>query len=351
MNATSYQKIETQLESLLAVLGIQGEYPRTLFHLLVREALQGPFGDGPRRFSAINADGVPFQWSVSIGSKPGGLRFLTDCGLPGTPISARIQHSREKLSQLSTVLSFSNALPALDRALDCLLPDTDLLDASLMGLWLAVGVAPNGNSGLKVYVNERVGDIATRYYRFAECLAAFKRHAALQYLSTLVQVIGLRAVPVASAFDVESTGIGRLKLYFRSSDGSPALLDAIARAVGCEGAEDRLTLLHEAFLVGTIYPPHAVVFSVEFPTDDSEISMKVDLNTGMFLPGDVEVDRRIQKLLRLLGLADDEYCAVRDVIAEELSSTRVAHLLFVGLALRPQEVRLNVYFHPHPNRK
>lgn len=348
MSTTLYGTVETQLETLITALGIPGECPRALFHALAGEALQGPFSDGPQRFSAINADGVPFQWSVSVGSKPGGLRFLTDCGLPGTSISTRIQHSRARLSQLSTVLLFGHALPALDRALTCLLPETDLLDASLMGLWIASGVTPNGKVNLKVYVNERVDDVLARYHRFANCLAAFERWTALDRLEDLVKVVGMRVVPVASAFEVQSTEIGRLKLYFRGIDGTPALLAAAAEAVGCADATARLAPLHQVFLEEIAYPPDAVISSVEFPVDNGEVSFKVDLNTGMFLSSDAEVDRRIKKLLLLMGFAGEEYHVVRNVVVGTPSSKMVSHILFAGLALRQREQRLNVYFHPCP---
>jgi len=101
-------------------------------------------------------------------------------------------------------------------------------------------------------------------------------------------------------------------------------------------------------LHGAVYPARAVDFSVEFPADDGQVSFKVDLNTGIFLPSDTEVDRRIQRLIYELGFSDDEYRAVRDIVVGLPSSRRVAQILFVGLAVRRHEQRVNVYFHPVP---
>jgi hypothetical protein len=345
---TPHRLIDAQHRALITALGIAGNRARSLFHMLATDALQGPFGHGASRFSAINADGVPFQWSVSVGSSAGGLRFLLDCGRTGMSISARIAYSLERLTLLSTTIPCARALPAVHQALDHLRPDAALLDQSLMGIWMAVGVTRGGDAGVKIYVNERVGDIAARYRRFGECLAAFSRWAAIERLCDVVRVVGVRACPVAAAFDVLPDGIGRLKLYFRAVDGAPALQQAVAEAAGCADAAERLALLHRAFLPAAAYPANAVVFSVEFPADGGEASFKVDLNTGMFLTTDIDVDRRIEHLCSLLDLPADEYQAVRDVVVPVPSRAAVAQIVFVGVALRRREHRINVYFHPIP---
>jgi len=343
-----WRTVSTQLDALAPALGIPMEPSRTLVRVLACEALRGPFYDGSRRLSAINGDGVPFQWSVSIGSRSGGLRFVADCAVPGTSISTRIRHTRAALAYLGATLPFGAALPAVDRALTCLLPGADLLDASLMGLCLAVEVARDGRVGLKVYVNGEVGDVAARYYRLADCLAALERWTALRRLGDVVRAVGTRVTPAFVALDVHPTGIGRVKLYMRPHDGTPALQIAAAEAAGCRDVASRLAVLHQVLLEGAAYPPQAVDFSVEFPADDGEVGFKVDLNTGVFLSSDAEVDRRVQRLCGALGVDGTEYEVVRDIVVGEPSRVRVAHLPFVGLAVRRDEQQLNVYFHPNP---
>jgi hypothetical protein len=343
--------IESQLDALVARMSISSGPPHRLLQALVGPALNGPFHDGIRRFSAINRDGVPFQWSVSVGSRTGSLRFVADCGLPGTRISKRVNYCRETLRDVAIWLPLSaDAMCGLDTALECLLPRADLLDSSLMGLCVAAELPRQGMSHLRVYVNGEVGDVRERYKRFEDCLTAFNRRAALQQLRDLARIVGDRLVPAFVAVDLVSTGIGRLKLYFRPTDGTPALQRLAAEAAGCTNAATVLDALHRAFLIGSTYPAHAVDVSVEFPADHQEPGFKVDLRTISFLGSDAEVDLRFRRLLEILGVPDVDYCVARDVVVGLPMSDAVAQILFVGLASRRREYQADIYFHPSPRK-
>jgi hypothetical protein len=246
-------------------------------------------------------------------------------------------------------LHLGNGLEALDAALECLLPPAELLDASLMGLCVAAEIAQDGAARLKVYVNGEVGDVRERYRRFADCLTAFNRHTALRQLGDVTKAIGGRMVPAFIAVDLSPTGIGRLKLYFRPTDGTPALQALAAKAVGCANAAAVLDALHRTFLIGQAYPVKAVDVSVEFPEDDGEPGFKVDLRMIDLLSSDAEADFRIRQLVEFLGARDGgDYRIVRDVVIGLPSSDRVAQILFVGLASRRDEYQVDVYFHPGP---
>jgi hypothetical protein len=219
-----------------------------------------------------------------------------------------------------------------------------------MGLCVAVELIRSGQARLKVYVNGEVGDVPDRYRRFADCLSAFNRRVALQHLRELSSAVGEKLVPAFVAVDVAPGGIGRLKLYFRPTDGGPALMALAAKAAGCPDTELRLAALHRAFLTGPAYPAKAVDVSVEFPADDNEPGFKVDLRTIDFLGCDAEVDLRIRHLLEILGTSEDDYRIVRDSVVESLDSNRVAQIVFVGLASRLNEHQVDVYFHPAPSK-
>jgi hypothetical protein len=343
--------VKSQLDALVVRMGISGERPHRLLEALATPALCGPFHDGRRRFSAISRDGVPFQWSVSAGPRGGALRFVADCGLPATSITERVRYCRATLADLSPWLPLgADALRELDTALNYLLPRADLLDSSLMGLCVGAELARGGAARLKVYVNGEVGDVRERYRRFAACLAAFNRPEALRRLQDIAAACGDRITPAFVAVDLCSTGIGRLKLYFRPADGTPALQTLVAEAAGCNGAAPVVDALQDAFLEGPAYPHEAVDISVEFPPE-GQAGFKVDLRTTGLLDNDAEIDSRIHRLLEIIKAPGQDYRIARDVIVGQPARDRPPQIVFVGLACRRHECQADVYFHPiqfHP---
>ena len=267
-----------------------------LLDTLAGDALQGPF-TRPRRFSAINADGFPFQWSVSLGDCSGGLRFVTDCGVPGSTISERINFTRARLGEIAPALGLDGGLPALDVALAALLPEASLLDASLMGLCLGVEIDPTGRTGIKVYANGEFDTAESRYRRFARCLSLFGRRTAVQRLQRFQQLLGTRVNPAFLAIDLVPEGIGRLKLYFRPAEGGTDLL-ATAADVLTGGDAAEFDPLHHAFLDGERYSECALDFSVEVPAEGDAIGFKVNLNVSRLIDEDAEVDRRVLRSSR-----------------------------------------------------
>src|SRR6516225_6810349 len=120
--ANGYNVVFKQAEALLSALSIPLQPAIGLIHTFSAEGLQGPFRK-PRRFSAINADGFPFQWSVSLGERTPSLRFVTDSGIPGSLISERIKHTRATLKDAAPQINLAGSLPDLDCALAQLLSE------------------------------------------------------------------------------------------------------------------------------------------------------------------------------------------------------------------------------------
>lgn len=343
---TRRQIVFDQATALLEAQGMPSEPAMRLLEALAADALQGPF-TSPRRFSAINADGFPFQWSVSLGNHADGLRFVTDCGRPLSSISERIRLTRMTLDAISPALGLARALPALDLALEALLPERRLLDASLMGLCLGVDVTAAGSVRIKVYVNGELGTLEARYNRFTRCLSLFGRRTAATRLDRFRQRLGTDIIPAFIAVDLVPEGIGRLKLYFRPVDGRVDILSTAAEALS-GGMASQLDPLHRAFLDGTSYPERAVDFSLEAPPEGEPIGFKLDVNARRLCLGDADMDRRVLGLLEVLNLDDRLYRLTRRLVVGVPSTSGAHAILFAGLAVRGDERRVNVYFHPCP---
>jgi hypothetical protein len=346
--ATARQSVFEQAQALLAAQSIPRQPALDLIHAFADEGLAGPFKT-PRRFSAINGDGFPFQWSVSLGESRSNLRFLTDCGIPGTPISERIEHTRARLGEVARQYGLTHSLPHLDAALAFLLPDAAALDATLMGLCIAVDLGATGALAIKVYVNSEVGDPEQRYERFTRCLRCFGRTGAIARLRTLQTRFGPAITPAFSALELLPNGIGSIKLYFRTIEGDPRFIARVAQAAGCEQAGLQLQPLHRAFCKGEAYPPQAIDFSVEFPAEGLATGFKLDLNVDLLFGNDAEADERVLTLLNALAFKPAAYAQVRDRIAHGRPRERAPEILFVGLGVGDRVRKVNVYFHPFRN--
>jgi len=344
---TAWETVHRQAVAILDAQAIPRESALQLLRMFAQEGLRGPFRGG-RRFSAINRDGFPFQWSVSLGDTSGGLRFITDCGRWGQSISHRIDLTLARIEEVAPALGICGSIAPLRAALAHLLSDEREMNASLMGLCIGVDLDASGTAALKVYVNTETGVPSSRFDRVSRCLTTLGRSTAAQLLNSCRHTFAGRLTPAFTALDLRSEGIGRVKLYFRPAHGRPELATLAAEAVGVEDSICQFTPLHAVFLNGASYPAAAVQCSLEFPDDGHPIGIKFDLDASRFIGSDVDVDRRILTLSNVLGFDDRPYRIVRDVVAGHMRAEKARFILLVGLALRAGARRLNVYVHPLP---
>lgn len=300
------------------------------------------------RFSAINGNGFPFQWSMSTGAVPG-LRLVLDCGRPGTSIGERVRCTLSKLTDAGTALGLRSSLPALEIALSALIPDLRVLDASLMGLCIGAAFTRTGDVSVKVYVNCGFGDVHSRYARVRHCMSLLGRATAAHRLVQFQDCDHSRSVITYCALDLTSSGIGRIKLYFHPTDRRPEALARAAEAAGLVEAGKRLRPLHDAFLTTESYPEGAVHFSIDFPVEDIAPAVKVDLAMGLFLTRGRDVDEHTLALLKSTGQDDHSYRVLRDLVGHADQDGASGAVPFVGLAVDAEgRRRVTAYFNPQP---
>ena len=341
-------RLRAELRTLADRLGVADGLVCRLFDELAALPLQGPFRVGNRRrFSALNRDGVPFEWSVSAGPTAGGLRFVVDHGAPG---STMVPRTRDSLAVLARVLQWIGTpvgVAATYRStLRQLLPPDRVLDRLEMGVWIGVGLHADRGAALKVYVNQQFGDHATRYLRLASCLTGLGRPSAVHHLRSFMLCTGDKVEPGGIAVELGAGQIGRVKLYLRSFDASPAFLAAAAEAIGCGHAAERLHRFHGMVSDGTGYDPRAIIISVELPPEGHDACFKVDVNCARHFSSDQAAHDTTLGLLERLGYDNREYRAMLEVCAPHLSGDRVDRFTWLGTALREREQRINVYLHP-----
>ncbi|MBK9036079.1 MAG: hypothetical protein IPL61_33350 [Myxococcales bacterium] len=272
--------VRAHLERLLPLFDLTSARALVLdaYDLVTRESLALDRGAPLPRFSTINNDGVPFELSLSLGGGAGGLRLLAEIGVPGSSVPSRIALTRARLDPLLARLGLTGAAPALATALAPLIPDDRAaLTAWQGGVWVALAFLPGGRAGLRLYVNGAVGDRRERWLRAGRTLARLGRLDACAALADLSPLVSGFAEPLGVALEAEPDGLGRVKLYLRSTRARTEDLDALLAATGHGGHAARVHQFVAAHVRDDRpLPASALVVSLEFAAGTGAVDVKLD---------------------------------------------------------------------------
>ena len=320
-----------------------------LITLLATEALDRPAVAPFPGLSAINADGLPFQWVLRLGAGAPGWGFLCEVGTPGTAPAAR---------QAETLRRIGAAAALLDMPAPAWLHDIARIVAPADAAWPAhwrsgawVGVACKGDDiGLRPYFNLNRGGARDRWLRIGQVLARLGRHQALARLCALSGECSAGSRPVGLAVELRPDGgCGRVKAYFRCEATGQDWLARWYEAVGL-GAE--APVLRRALdLLGPTgtgrMPEGGVVLSLEIHANEA-LSIKTDLAVTKWATSDAAVVEGCAALLPALG-------GVPRALGRALAALGVGPAdgagctltRFVGIGCEPDATRhLNLYVAP-----
>jgi hypothetical protein len=345
--------VARQLDGVIGWAGLPGPIAhavRLAFTGLTEGALGRPAAPPFTGLSRINANGLPFQWSFSLGpDSERSVRFLCEAGQPGQSAIERLAVSRTCLA--GTIGALGCTMPAwLDPCVfKHVLPDADTWPGHWRSaLWFGVGATHKGLL-IKPYVNLNRGTALERWRRLGTVLAALGRDADLATLCALSRAVSRDSWPVGLAVDVLPDGAcGRLKIYFRSSAVCTGWLArwyaatnglAHARAVRC--ALDALP-----FCGAGRYPEHAFIVGLEL--HGGAVSLKTDFAITRWMPSDAAIGAGVELLLRGIGADPATFGQALEAIGGKSLCPRTARLLrFVGLGHEPDgREHVNVYVEP-----
>jgi hypothetical protein len=315
------------------------------------ESVPAVCGSRDRAFSAINGNGVPIQFSVSLGTQVPTLRVLSEVGRPGMSMPERLAASCLRLREILQLLDLKTSSPAVNHAFAALLPDNPRhTDGWTGGIWIAFGATRDRPITLRLYLNQRWGDIVERYQRLARFLVDLGRAHALEQWIDIAPSISTCSVPYGIAFDVTSEGVGRFKVYFACIESRRRywlelfdLLGLADRFAQMERLISICGLSLDEMAPGTILP------SVELDDKTSrQAGLKVDLSCNHLRTSDVEMDQRITEYVRACDLDPSEYRDVAGIVARRpLREDGIALIQYCGVGFAgPDNTRVNVYLCP-----
>lgn len=314
-----------------------------LFELLTRESLTLPITGGGPRFSGINSDGTPWQFCVPLGAAvTGGVRYLTEIGVPGTTMSARVRLARRRLDDVMDLLQLPAETAGVVDALFGLLPQlADRLDALRGGVWVGVGAGADGQCGIRLYANNEWGDELARWQRLTTALRRLGAGGFGRLLRDHVADLVQSFSPVGLAASLGRKTI--LKLYLRPRAnpweactrlmqqpvfGLPINLPQIEHAMGV-----RLSTLTE----------RALVLSIAGSSDGQEPDLKIDLNGQWLFDMQRTPEKTVESLATTFGIDPRPYRLALSILQGAAAPGFVPVHDFIGFGGGAHGLRLNVY--------
>lgn len=345
--------VKTQLASLADACGI-AETPRLcvqrIFEIFTRESLDRPAVAPFRGLSFINADGLPFQWVFNFCAGASGWGFLCEAGQPGSEPTVRLAVTLDLIDQACSLAG--NAPPGFLRGIARRLtprPGEPWPSHWRSAAW--IGVAVKGDAvSIKPYFNLTAGPPRERWLKAGWVLRDLGRDDALERLCALSASCSGNSWPAGLAVDIRPNGgPGRLKIYFRSGEVTPAWLARWYDTLGLDGHAASLRRMLD--LLGKpsarLYPQSAFVTSLEIHPDQS-FSLKTDLAVTKWMASDAAIVENSAALLAAEGCEAERLVRMlRAVDAWPPDRTCCTAIRFVGLGCEPDGSRhLNVYVEP-----
>lgn len=351
--STLGEKIRAHIIRLISIFNLNPFSGRILqvYEMLTRESLALDIDTPMPRFSTINNDGIPFEFSVSIGGANGGLRFLTEIGVPGMSLPNRINMTFARLDNLLSYLGLKNATEEINSAFRILFPKDPMdLMGWRGGAWIAAGFLPDGRVGLRIYINAADGDVRERWLRVGRLLSLLGRINASQKLCDLSPLVSEAATPLGVAFDLLPGGLGRIKFYLRTYKCPASLLDSLLGTVGLSQFREPWHEFSKVLLIErSVYPDESIVLSLEFPREpDAEIDLKIDACAHCLFSNDQAAKNACLEIAKRwsIDLKPYEYM-LEELSGGYLSEKNLNHHVFFGIGFSHlKSYRFNIYLKP-----
>lgn len=315
---------------------------------LTRGALDRPAASPFDGLSYINASGLPFQWSLSLGPGKRSIRFLCEAGTPGTSPSRRLALSLQCLADACKVLRIPKPTWLTEVIVPNVLP-RELPSYWRSAIWLGCCLRADGY-GLKTYFNLNRGTPLDRWRCMGRLLAALGWTTALERLCAMSGQVSKGSKPTGVAADIEADGtLARLKIYFHSSSPSAEWLYRWHCALELEHLGSSVRAFLDAFPCSNdSYPASGLIVTLKLEKS-GDASLATDVAATKWIRTDKEIVDRAQRIaIGLTGASGREIPGfLKAIDAWPPSAIEPGVHRFVGLGVTADGTcRLNLYVEP-----
>jgi hypothetical protein len=350
MENSWYQLIAGQLHALIPKVGIEAASAQLYqaYELICRASLDHPVESGTRS-SRLNLDGTPIQFALALGHPTVPLQFLSEAGEPGLSHSESAEFVEETVRALSALLRLQGDLDSVFELIRrASAVDAGEIDPDRGGaFWVGAGFASGGKSGVKIYINGKSGAPSERWSKFehfAEFFGAAKTHHQLR------QLLAGKMTPLGMAVSLRQDENPNGRIYL-SGYGNPVSYyeNLLCHFSGRQSVEPFRQYTRVMLGKDRAYPTQSAVFSVGFEQGaDAPPDVKIEFCGHCLFQGDVEARDRCLEWLRLRNINPRAYTDQLEVLAGQMSPTKVNTHVYLGLGWKKQQEYTTIYLKPQP---
>jgi hypothetical protein len=342
-----YDCVGARLDTLIPSFGLAEERTsiRHAYRLLCREPLGLSTWRRPSRVSRLNADGMPFQFGLTLGASGSPLQFVTETGPPLAGNAERAAAARQGIRRLAVLAGTREGLSLVTELLGELAPpdDPDLLAEDAGAFWIGAAFAPGRSPRLKVYVNAKWGGHEDRWARlaaFADRVGAAHEWKARRGMVEELEPLGISltlAADAAPAARIYLSGYGRSFSYY----------ERLGAACGGPAFAELLRLYGQTMLADDYrYPTRSAVWSLG-TVAGSLTDCKLELCGHCAFDSDARIRAHCVEWLQHVNVSPELYLRMVDVLSGGTLSAVDAKLhAYVGVGVNRGRPYSTFYFNP-----
>ncbi len=313
------------------------------FELIARESLGLRPADMHTSSDGGYSDGAPIQFAVVQARQQRLLQFLCEVGEPGSAPAQVSLLAERKLRTLMQELTLNGDADELAGLLqrNTAMSSREFGEPQGPVCWMGAGVTPQGDCGLKVYLNGRGGSEGLQWARMREFAAFF---GAAEIEEELWSKLARRMVPLGMAILLgQQKPSGRL--YFHGYGNLVSFYEELLRHFGGEAQVASFRQYAPLMLGGeSAQPTQSVVFSVGL--DGEHRDLRIEFCAHCVFASDWQARERCLHWLALRKLDNAPYTGLLAALAAPISMAHTDTHMYVGLGWKAQQEYSTVYLKP-----
>ncbi len=347
--ASWFDYFSVQLQGLVPLLQLDDQRNQILgcFDSIFGESLAAPCEQPPAKFSRINFDGLPIQYSVSLSGTHSSLQFLGEAGSSDATNLERLRLTRYKISVLLKLLKITTDHEEILTLIDQLAPeaDPDLIADQAGALWLSPTFSRAHAGKLTIYFNNGWGAQRDKIRRIGQLTAYVAERPELPELLELTRDV---MEPLGTSLTLSADKRPHARMYLRAFGKEVGFYHDLVKRLTAAPFQNLFQRFLETLLREESHlPTQSVVCSVGLDRATNP-DFKIELCCHCALASDVEAKARCLAWLQSLCFDPEPYLILLDQISGGgINERRCESHVYVALGTKDNQPYSSIYLKPH----